>query len=476
MENRNPFESERGPSGPSSLSSPSGRGPVLTQDVRRATRDEGPMYETRRSDLKSEVRKYADRLYAEIKALYASFGVINAAELYAQAKAGKIKVKKEDGIKLLRLQTDLEAVLTRDELPEGYIEKLPPFEVFKQVIERINEKIAPRKITGLARWEEYELINGELNGHVNIGERWLPVIDGELIEKIDGKEIFMCGDIHKVRGKLNGWVRESGSSGLPLIEGKFINEIGGHIIRSCGDARNIDGKLNGRVATSARSLPVINGELIEEVEGMEIRFCSDVRIVGGKLNGSFFLENIGVSLPVINGVPIKEIGGKMIEDCDEVRNVRGKLNGKVKVDDGVWLPVIAGVLITEVGGKRIDWCGNVRNIGGKLNCVIRSDVTTLPVMDGVLVEEVDGRKIEKFSAMRNIDGELYGLLKVGEYEFPVIAGKVVDFNEGLLMVGIDHDDRDEFSDAGGRFTGKAIYRNLNGDKIKKTVVLGEFID
>ena len=56
-----------------------------------------PSLETRRSDLKPEVRKYADKLYAEIKAFYASYGVKNAADLYARAKAGKIKVNKEDG-------------------------------------------------------------------------------------------------------------------------------------------------------------------------------------------------------------------------------------------------------------------------------------------------------------------------------------------------------------------------------------------
>ena len=362
---------------------------------------------------------------------------------------------------MLRLQTELEAALTRNELPEGYAEKFPPFEVFKNAIERINEKIAPRKVVGLDRWEKYEMINDRLNGRVKIGDHWLPVIDGELIERIDGREIMEIEDVRNVGGKLNGWAWVRGSpvrAVRPVINGEFIDEVDGNPIVGCGAIRNVDGKLNGIVKIGERWLPVINGHLIKEINGQEIEECGDIRNVDGKLNGWVRFVSSKRNLPVINGELIEKINGKEIDLFLNVRNVDGKLNGELGDRHGLWLPVIAGEVIEEVGGKRIVWCNNVQNIHGKLNCTVRvSDghmgkEDSVPVIDGELIEEVDGRKIEKFAGMRNIGGKLYGLLKVDEYEFPVIAGQVVYAKANLLMVGIVRDDRGEFSDAGGRFS------------------------
>jgi len=243
-------------------------------------------YETRRQDLKPEVRDYADKLYAEIQAFYGAYGANNAADLYARAKAGKVKVPKENAKELLRLLDALGLALDKNELPPD-AQELPPPEAFESLVAHLEA--SGKKVTALDEWEKYELIGGKLNGRVRVGGRWLPAINGELVGEIGGREIAGCRDVRNVGGKLNGEIKVGGRW-LPAINGELVGEIGGREIAGCRDVRNVGGKLNGRVEVGGRDLPAINGELVGEIGGREIEHCDDVRNVGGSLCGQVAIK------------------------------------------------------------------------------------------------------------------------------------------------------------------------------------------
>ena len=460
-------------------------GPFLTQDagpVRlrsaslragSATRDDEPSLETRRSELKPEVRKYADKLYAEIQAFYGAYGAKNAADLYARAKAGKIKVPKEDVKELLRLQTELEAALTRNELPPGQRE-LPPIEAFREAVERINAQVAPRKVTDFGHWNEYELIDGKLNGRVMVDRTDYPLIAGELIESIDDTKIEGCEEIYNVNGKLNGKVRILGSW-YPVINGELIKRLGWRGIKDVHHVQNIDGKLNCSVKLddSSHWKAVIDGRVLENLNIEGIEDCMWAHNVNGKLNCTAIIN--GVWTPVINGKPIKEINGKKIERCGFIENVDGKPNGKVSFDGEHYLPMIAGELIESIDGLRILDSPSVDIVDGKLNgrVLVEGKRHTLPVIAGELIQEIDGQEILMCDDAHSIGGKFYGRVSFsGASYLPVIGGKLMDTLQGQeigSMIGFG-------GDAGGVFTGKVMVRDANGKEIKRGVFLGEVVE
>ena len=71
----------------------------------------------RRSNLKHEVRGYADKLYADIQDIYGKYGVKNVKELHSAMAEGRIKVSKTEVQRLKRLIDQLDQTLKRNELP-----------------------------------------------------------------------------------------------------------------------------------------------------------------------------------------------------------------------------------------------------------------------------------------------------------------------------------------------------------------------
>ena len=123
----------------------------------------------------------------------------------------------------------------------------------------------------------FQIIEGKVNGAVYLTDsepdgkykgrsrsRYLPVINSELIERIDGEEIMSAYNVENVDGKFNGSVSLTDDSSFPVIDGVPVREIGGKKIDGTLHERNIGGKLNGIVVVEGKRLPVILGELIEQ--------------------------------------------------------------------------------------------------------------------------------------------------------------------------------------------------------------------
>jgi hypothetical protein len=266
--------------------------------------------------------------------------------------------------------------------------------------ERPIPRIAGKKVTEIEGNEilgcsYVKNIGNRLNGSVLVfmdrQKRSLPVINGELVSTIGGEKVIGCYFVENVDSKLNGAVqtivpRATSSGGLgrkehmfPVINGNPIYRIGGKEITSCYDVKNIDGKLNGRVKFDAGWIPVIGGQLVTEIDGKKVLTCLNIKNIGGKINGSVKLGEDAVKvdgkeipvlngIPIINGNPIYEIGGQRIIDSSEVNNIGGTLSGKIKTESQEgWLPVIGGIIISEIGGQRITDCQEVHNVCGKLN-------------------------------------------------------------------------------------------------------------
>ena len=460
----NPFGTE---SRMSNVEGQSGNGSVL--DVRRATRDDEPSLETRRSELKPHVRKYANKLYAEIQAFYATYGAEDAADLYARAKAGKVIVPKEEAKKLLRLQTELETALTNNEAPHR---ELPPLEFFQKLVKEINLNHAPYQVSILFKWDEYELINGKLNGRISVTDiddtqLVLPIIDGALLERIGNKLIQDCKEVRNIGGNLNGcvWVDDVW---LPVIDGELIEQIEGQRIEGCSDIRNVDGKLNGIVTIGGYDTPVINGKIVNECEGMAIRDCTDIRNVDGKLNG---VLDVGWKAPVMDGKLVDTVDGHQFTDGAGIRNIDGKLNGAIRVD-GKWLPVIDGKLIYRVGKQEFQGCDGVRNIDGKLNCRLNINGRMVHVVAGVPIFTIDGLLVGD-SDLWVTDGKMNGKFQEGRAFsrwLPVMDGKIVWAIAGNEIVTTY-----EFTDAGGVMNGRFKIKDANGNESVCRVILGEIV-
>ncbi len=426
-------------------------------------------YRRRRSELKPEVRQYADKLHAKIKDMCTKFGSAKLSALYEKAASGEIKFSKKDSEDVSRLVAALSSALDKDELPEGHRE-LPPYEAFKNMVEHVNKLADPLKVTGLDDWEEYEIINGKLNGRVKVGDVkpiWFPLINGEPVWGFEGRGIAECGCIRNVGGRLNGKIRLDGGRLLPVINGKQVDSVDGYAIEACADVRNIDGKLNGFVSVDGLWLPVIGNKLILSIEDRDIQDCSNIRIIDGELNGGVQFNGEEIQLPVINGELIREIAGKRIASCNEVRNIDGKLNGEVMIGDR-WLPVIDGMLIEKISGLEIEDCGDVRNVGGKLNGKFRLGGRWLPVIGGELIS-ILGHENEGCDNIRNIGGKLNGMLVANGRRLPVIEGEVIENLGGKIV------DCSEARNVGGKLNGKIKVELPNGSVQEYFVVLGEIV-
>ncbi len=84
----------------------------------------GPSYETRRVDLRPEVRSYAEKLHARVKEIYAKYGATDAAGMYKRTKrmkAGEAKAKGllADAKELMALLGKLAYLLDNKEFGPG---------------------------------------------------------------------------------------------------------------------------------------------------------------------------------------------------------------------------------------------------------------------------------------------------------------------------------------------------------------------
>lgn len=114
-----------------------------SSNLERPESSAGAVFETRRADLKFDVRNYADRLYASIKKIYAKYGVSSVAEMHAKIASGR-KPKnlnpgelKSDVKELLSLVTKLQYLLDKNDFP--------PNEEYEQKLENAKEEIFARE-------------------------------------------------------------------------------------------------------------------------------------------------------------------------------------------------------------------------------------------------------------------------------------------------------------------------------------------
>jgi hypothetical protein len=201
---------------------------------------------------------------------------------------------------------------------------------------------------GKAELTECELIGGRINGRLQLFDRALPVLNGQVLETVEG-----------------------------------------HSIRNCSDVQNVDFKLNAIVALEdGRLLPIKDGKLITEINGQSFSKVKFFRNIDGKINGCFQVN--GNYVPVVNGLPIPEIGGRTILDCADFEVIDGKLNGRVRLSskDYSYLPVLEGKLVEEIAEEKILHAENVKNINGRLNCTVRLENyhyhDMFPVQNGYL--------------------------------------------------------------------------------------------
>ena len=493
----------------SKVESPSGHGPVLTRDAAPPGGDDGPIYETRRSDLKPDVRKYADKLHAQILEIYKKYGASTIKEMQKNALAGKgPKLQKKDVVEIDKLVDALDEALSKNQLPPP--ERLS-LEVVQRAVDEVNEQIAPLKVTNLSREEDFELIDGKLNGIIGINDgRVLPLIDGQLVESVlDGRRqkqtINHCHEVRNVNGSLNGSINTAVGNRLTVIDDKVI----GSVLNEAGDdcffnaafnVQNIEGHFNGEIATDIGSLPVINGKLIETVrepdgQGRKIINASDTQNIGGKFYGRVMTER-DRSFPVMDGVLIHTVRNKYgngwtIKTCENVKILNGKLNCQVEVYDDRFLPVVDGVLVEEIEdadseSRPIVYFTDMTVTNGKPNGVnhshspeARKDVFKQPVIEGKLIETIiDGQGKERWIIdcrfVTNIDGKLNCAVRLSDgYWLPVINGKLVEKIQGeKIHLG----DWPIFSCVGGAFTGTVMVRDSLNPKKGRKVLLGKFIE
>ncbi|TAK97066.1 hypothetical protein EPO05_00170 [Patescibacteria group bacterium] len=343
--------------------------------------------------------------------------------------------------------------------------KLPNRYLFEKTIAAIEAETGKR-VTDLDEWDKYELIDGKLNGRVNIENHWYPLIggkavlqlEGSMIEAcedvrnidgqlsgrvllrgdqnwwpiykgealidVDGRRILNCYDVEFINGQLNGVVEISPDHYVPVIDGKVVTtlafegegllnvRVGGNRFYS-PMAQNFDGKMNGSVYLTDRDngkhlgkFPVLNGKIITQLEGKSIVDCSCIKNINGQLNGLVQFVGSRGAVPVINGKVIDNIDGRSIRavaDRNDFENVGGRLNGSFWVDGEGPLPVINGVIVDQLDGERLSGMQGVRNIAGKPNgTMVRYNIEA--ILDGKVIQEVDGEYIEYALSLNNIDG------------------------------------------------------------------------
>jgi len=81
-----------------------------------------------------------------------------------------------------------------------------------------------RRIVALGPWEDYQNIDGRLNGRVRFEDSSgpLPVINGQLVEEINGRRITDCSEVQNIDGRLNGEVWFEGESEVMLEDERGI--------------------------------------------------------------------------------------------------------------------------------------------------------------------------------------------------------------------------------------------------------------
>ncbi len=447
--------------------------------------------------------------------------------------------KEEEGG--FRYKSDIEASFIENELRD-FSGELAPLVAFKRAIDTVNARFSPHKVLSLDHWDEYEVINGKLNGRVWIGV-WIPIVDGEPVYTLNNKMIEGCTDVKNINGKLNGRVRICGNRvdiihgkyeikegwsarWLPVINGRLIeqnttlsvtfrnniinckyiqninNELNGIIdgkvfingkiddsIKGSVfyDVRIINNKLNGSVICDDDSYfsntvrwPIIDGQLIKNIDGHKIISCGYIYNIDGKLNGEVkiangLLKNKQLLLPVIDGELIYQVDGQKIISCRDIRNIKGRLNGIVVLEDNRYVPVVDGKIIEEIDGHYLRSCLSIKVINDKLNGqVYLNDDRGVPVINGKIIEEIDGWLIQDCKNIRNENNALSGHVKIGGRWLPVIGGVLVEKVEGLTLVEMDRDL--VFSTAGGMFNGIAKFKHEDGRIKYRVVVLGEFVD
>ncbi|MFH1620792.1 MAG: WD40 repeat domain-containing protein [Patescibacteria group bacterium] len=117
----------------------------------------------RKADLIPYARSYAENLYAQIREIYAKYGVDKAEELYLKMKAGKINVPLEEAERLKELMDKLETVMKTGKTPPEY-----------------DNYFYPRQLTGVERKKDYKIIE-TLEGHTSYVLTLQVLPDGRIV-------------------------------------------------------------------------------------------------------------------------------------------------------------------------------------------------------------------------------------------------------------------------------------------------------
>ena len=248
----------------------------------------------------------------------------------------------------------------------------PDFRLFRSTIDNIEAQ-TKKTVFGLDHRDNYQEIDGKLNGRIKIEDLWIPIISGQLITEIDNNRISGCSNIHNVDGKVNGCIA-FGNMHLPVINNEIIREVDGLTIDDCRNISSIDGTLNGAVKVKGKWLPIVMGELIYKIEGYEIIDCADIHVIDNSLNGRVRLANyaqpseilckifnnqsVAKSLaekmqgfiPIINGKIVSHVESIRILDCSSIHIIDGKINGKIRYEGlkGNWVPIISNIIYSTM--------------------------------------------------------------------------------------------------------------------------------
>lgn len=341
----------------------------------------------------------------------------------------------------------------------------PDFRLFRSTIDNIEAQ-TKKVVVGLDHRDNYQEIDGKLNGRIKIEDLWMPIISGQLITEIDNNRISGCSNINNVDGKINGCIA-FGNMQLPVINNEIIGKVDGLTIDDCHNISNIDGTLNGAVRIKGKWLPVLKGELITMIEGCEIIDCAEIHVINNTLSGrvkfanypqedNIIENNINLweilpretkeFIPMINGRIISLITyyGKEVQvlDCSCIHNIGGKINGKIKCL-GLnakwihWVPIISNMIHDIVDPSlEISDCDEIRNINGQLNGWVEVwnphlyslDKFSLPIISSNLITSLEDKIILESREVRNIENTLNGRIMYnqgGHTWWPVIANKLI---------------------------------------------------
>lgn len=328
-----------------------------------------------------------------------------------------------------------------------------------------------------------EILGGKVNAIVKIMERWLPVINGVLVFKINKRRIFSVHEGKIENSKLTGIVDFDDGSALPVINNKTITKIDGEKILSCQNCQLENGKLTGIITLkNGLDLPIIKGGIIRSIEGVDLKEVKIGTINNDEFNGVFvskhgkkFLKiggnqpialqpesttnNLSISKDQLGGTTVNEeektiiiLNGKIIDKIGEYKIVKmnkphlldGAIITTAETEEGFTLPVVGGKIIDKVAGKQIHQTDEFEFKDCKISGVFKDQNRKIfVVVNDKVIDEINGVKINAWIGQKElnegikiIDGKIFGTARIGSRILPIYESKFINEVEGVKIIGV----------------------------------------